>query len=210
MARTRRRRRRLRTRAGARSHRPHPPQSVVRLRRRDRASARRARPGRTPGRAAGSASTRCSSASAAAAWASSTAVTTTRSIATSRSSCCRCELSTDSSYLERFLAEAKSAARLQHANAAAIYEVGQQDGQYYLAMELITGGSVEERLARRRPHSAPGHRRRRRCLSRPAGGACGRHRPPRHQAGESALHRGRRGQGGGLRSRQADSSRGTA
>ncbi len=58
------------------------------------------------------------------------------------------ELSTDSSYLDRFLAEAKSAARLQHANAAAIYEVGQQDGQYYLAMELITGGSVEERLAR--------------------------------------------------------------
>ncbi|HEX2465593.1 MAG TPA: transporter substrate-binding protein [Thermoanaerobaculia bacterium] len=58
------------------------------------------------------------------------------------------ELSTDSSYLDRFLAEAKSAARLQHANAAAIYEVGQQEGQYYLAMELITGGSVEERLAR--------------------------------------------------------------
>ena len=58
------------------------------------------------------------------------------------------ELSTDSSYLDRFLAEAKSAARLQHANAAAIYEVGLQDGQYYLAMELITGGSVEERLAR--------------------------------------------------------------
>ena len=59
------------------------------------------------------------------------------------------ELSTDSSYLDRFLAEAKSAARLQHANAAAIYEVGLQDGQYYLAMELITGGSVEERLGSR-------------------------------------------------------------
>jgi urea transport system substrate-binding protein len=58
------------------------------------------------------------------------------------------ELSTDASYLDRFLAEAKSAARLQHANAAAIYEIGQQAGQYYLAMELVAGGSVEERLAR--------------------------------------------------------------
>ena len=104
--------------------------------------------GRTRGRGAGSASTRSSSASAAAAWASSTAATTTRSTATSLSSCCRSSSRRDSSYLDRFLAEAKSAARLQHANAAAIYEVGQQDGQYYLAMELITGGSVEERLAR--------------------------------------------------------------
>jgi urea transport system substrate-binding protein len=58
------------------------------------------------------------------------------------------ELASDVSYLDRFIAEAKSAARLQHANAAAIYEVGVQEGQYYLAMELITGGSVEERLAR--------------------------------------------------------------
>jgi urea transport system substrate-binding protein len=63
------------------------------------------------------------------------------------------ELSSDASYLDRFLAEAKSAARLTHANAAAIYEVGQQGQQYYLAMELITGGSIEERIARGGPLS---------------------------------------------------------
>ena len=58
------------------------------------------------------------------------------------------ELSSDASYFERFLAEARSAARLSHANTVAIYEIGEENGQYYMAMELVTGGSVEERLVR--------------------------------------------------------------
>ncbi|HUP22400.1 MAG TPA: serine/threonine-protein kinase, partial [Thermoanaerobaculia bacterium] len=58
------------------------------------------------------------------------------------------ELQSDASYLERFLSEAKSAARLSHANTVAIHEIGNEAGQYYLAMEFVTGGSVEERLVR--------------------------------------------------------------
>ena len=46
----------------------------------------------------------------------------------------------------RFLREAKSAGRLSHPNLVAIYDVGEQDGVAYIAMELLEGRTLQEML----------------------------------------------------------------
>lgn len=48
--------------------------------------------------------------------------------------------------LRRFLAEAKSAGQLSHANAVSIFEIGQEGDHYYLVMEFVLGGSVSDLL----------------------------------------------------------------
>ena len=47
---------------------------------------------------------------------------------------------------ERFLREARSAGRLNHANIVTIYDVGEQDGIAYMAMELLEGMSLQQIL----------------------------------------------------------------
>ncbi len=47
---------------------------------------------------------------------------------------------------ERFLREARSAGRLNHPNIVTIYDVGEQDGVAYIAMELLEGRSLAQIL----------------------------------------------------------------
>jgi eukaryotic-like serine/threonine-protein kinase len=49
---------------------------------------------------------------------------------------------------ERFLREARAAATLNHPNICAIHDVGEQDGQPYLVMELLRGETVKQYLTR--------------------------------------------------------------
>jgi len=46
----------------------------------------------------------------------------------------------------RFLREARSAGRLNHPNIVTIYDVGEQDGVAYIAMELLEGKSLQQIL----------------------------------------------------------------
>ena len=48
---------------------------------------------------------------------------------------------------ERFLREAKSAGRLNHPNIVTIFDVGEQNGVAYMAMEVLEGRSLQQILA---------------------------------------------------------------
>ena len=47
---------------------------------------------------------------------------------------------------ERFIREARSAGRLSHPNIVTIYDVGEQNGMAYMAMELLQGHSLQQVL----------------------------------------------------------------
>ncbi len=48
--------------------------------------------------------------------------------------------------LKNFLREAKSAARLNHPNIVTVYDAGEQDGEFYIAMEYVDGTTIKEIL----------------------------------------------------------------
>jgi eukaryotic-like serine/threonine-protein kinase len=62
----------------------------------------------------------------------------------------RPELASDSSYVDRFLAEAKSLGRLNHPNVATLYELRQEDDHVCMIMELVRGRTVEQIIEERR------------------------------------------------------------
>src|SRR5262245_50105933 len=55
-------------------------------------------------------------------------------------------LANDPEAQARFLAEARAAARLSHPNVVTVFEAGETGGLSYLVMELVPGGSVQERV----------------------------------------------------------------
>ena len=57
----------------------------------------------------------------------------------------------DEQFVERFRREAKNAAGLSHPNIVSIYDRGEAEGTYYIAMEYLDGRSVKELVVARGP-----------------------------------------------------------
>ena len=62
----------------------------------------------------------------------------------------RDEFTTDEEFIKRFETEAQSAARLVHPNIVSIFDVGVDNGIYYIVMELIKGKTLKEIIVEER------------------------------------------------------------
>ena len=56
------------------------------------------------------------------------------------------DLAEDPNFLERFRREATSIARLKHPNILSVYDFGEQEGAPYIVLELVSGGTLADRL----------------------------------------------------------------
>lgn len=62
----------------------------------------------------------------------------------------------DQENLQRFLKEFKTGSKLNHPNIMQVYEIGEVDGTYFIAMEYINGSSLQEVLDEKGRLSAEG------------------------------------------------------
>lgn len=58
------------------------------------------------------------------------------------------EFTYDKTFVQRFLHEARAAARLNHPNIVAIYDVGEQNGVYFIVMQKLEGESLHSLIQR--------------------------------------------------------------
>lgn len=61
----------------------------------------------------------------------------------------RGDLSSDEKFIRRFQREALSVSNLSHPNIVEVYDVGEEDGQYYIVMEYIEGKTLKQLLYKR-------------------------------------------------------------
>src|SRR5213075_120775 len=61
----------------------------------------------------------------------------------------------DDQFIERFRREAKNAAGLSHPNIVSIFDRGEAEGTYYIAMEFLDGRSLKELITARGPAPIP-------------------------------------------------------
>jgi eukaryotic-like serine/threonine-protein kinase len=65
------------------------------------------------------------------------------------------DLTDDPELRERFVREARSAARLRHPNIITVFDIGDVDGRPFIAMEYVPGESVADIIRRRGPLDVP-------------------------------------------------------
>src|SRR2546421_881828 len=92
-------------------------------------------------------------------------------------------LARDRQFVEMFLNEARLAARLDHPNIVSIYDLGEANGNYFIAMEFIDGPSLRAVAKRARAGRTASDRRGREDRLHGGGGAalCARTRRRRRQ-----------------------------
>lgn len=61
----------------------------------------------------------------------------------------RGDLSSDEKFIRRFKREALSVSNLSHPNIVEVYDVGEEDGNYYIVMEYIEGKTLKQLLQKR-------------------------------------------------------------
>lgn len=66
----------------------------------------------------------------------------------------RPSLATDSVFVDRFRREARAAARLSHPNVVAVFDQGEDAGEVFLVMELVTGKTLREVIHEEAPLTA--------------------------------------------------------
>ena len=101
-------------------------------------------------------------------------------------------LADDETARKRFWREARAAASVNHPNVCQIYEIGEDAGELFIAMELLEGEALAERLQRGPLNVSRNGADRPRHAGRALGAARPRHRPPRSQAVERVPHATRR------------------
>jgi len=63
----------------------------------------------------------------------------------------RPELARQQSFLDRFIREARAQAQVTHSNVVQVFFVGQERDVVFIAMELVDGGSLHDRLQTGKP-----------------------------------------------------------
>ncbi len=61
----------------------------------------------------------------------------------------RGDLATDEKFIRRFQREAMSVSNLSHPNIVEVYDVGEEDGNYYIVMEYIEGKTLKKLIQKR-------------------------------------------------------------